>query len=108
MDTFNFPERNPMLCTDDDGETLVFDGYDAADKFGKEACQSYQVVLVGQPAVYIAVDGGQVTSILGNTVVATQVFDFDRPSFETEADKKHFAEIEAEWEKLVEDNHDLY
>jgi len=100
MDTFNAPLHAPQLCTDDDGDTRVFDTHQEADEFGKEYCQSYQVVPVGNPAVYIAVEGGQVTEVIGNTVVAVEVFDFDRPSFETEADKEHFAEKEAEWDEL--------
>lgn len=105
MDTFNFPERAPMLCTDDDGETLVFENYDQAKDFGSENCQDHEVVMVGRPAVYIAVEGGQVREVLGNTLVAVEVMDFDRPSFETDADRKHFAEKEAEWQSLVDEGH---
>lgn len=40
------------------------------------------------------------TEVIGNTVVAVEVFDFNRPSFETEEVKKYFAEKEAEWAEL--------
>lgn len=100
MDTFNFPLHAPQLCTDDDGDTRVFDAHQEADDFGKEYCQSYQVVPVGKPAVYIAVEGGLVQEAMGNTAVEVRVFDFDRPSFMDEADEKEFAEKEAEWAEL--------
>jgi hypothetical protein len=44
LDTFNAPLNTPMLCTNEDGETLVFDDYKEADEFGKENCQKYQVI----------------------------------------------------------------
>lgn len=46
MDTFNFPQRAPMLCTDNDGETLVFDTEAEADAYGEEYCQLCQTIEV--------------------------------------------------------------
>jgi hypothetical protein len=105
LDTFNAPMRAPMLCTDKNGETLVFDTYDEAKDFGNKTCQDHEVIIVGRPAVYIAVEGGQVREVLGNTPVSVEVMDFDRPIYETDADRKHFAEKEAEWETLKKDGH---
>lgn len=56
MDTFNFPLHAPKLCTDDDGDTLVFDAFSEAEAFGKENCQSYQVVPVGKTVVSVLVE----------------------------------------------------
>lgn len=100
MDTFNFPLHVPQLCTDEDGDTRVFGTYQEAHEFGKEYCQSYQVVLVGDPEVYIAVEYGRVQGILGNTVVKARVFDFDCPPFMREVYEQDFIKKEVEWEIL--------
>jgi hypothetical protein len=46
LDTFNAPMNPPMLCTNEDGDTLMFDTYEEADAFGAENCQQYQVIKV--------------------------------------------------------------
>lgn len=104
MDTFNFPQRAPMLCTDDNGDTLVFDLYDEAEAFGKENCQSYQVVPVGEPEVHILIDGGLVDTVRANVKVSVRVYDFDEPSFMTKSDKAEFAQLRKEWAEVEENS----
>lgn len=102
MDTFNFPERAPMLCTDDDGETLVFDTHDEADAYGKETCQSFQVVPIGVPEVHIAVRDGVVTGALATIPMSVNVADFDEPVNMTPAEEAAFEALEKVWDELQE------
>jgi hypothetical protein len=46
LDTFNAPVHSPMICVNEDGETLTFSTYEEADAFGQENCQEYQVIKV--------------------------------------------------------------
>jgi hypothetical protein len=33
-----------MLCTDEEGETLMFRNYKEAEEYGEENCQEYQII----------------------------------------------------------------
>lgn len=108
MDTFNFPQRAPLLCTDDNGETQVFESFDAADAFGKEICQSFQVVPVGVPEVYIAVRGGLVQGVRANCRVGVEVYDFDLSQSPDDTELAAMGEREKTWEELSQNSLPVY